>query len=78
MSKHKNLDTQIKELMREGPLVSLYLKVGIDVLQEQTTQMSDDDLYTMFGSLLSVERLRGNIRVLYNRLNDLPDDYLPQ
>jgi hypothetical protein len=78
MGNRNNLDTRIKDLMREGPLVALYFKVGIDVLQATTSQMSDEELFEMFGSLLSTDRLRGNIRVIYNRLNDLPDDHQPQ
>ena len=75
MDNRKNLDTRIRDLMQEGPLVALYLKVGIDILQEQTTKMNNEELFAMFGSLLSTERLRGNIRFLYNRLNDLPEEY---
>ncbi len=78
MDGKKNLDTRIKDLMREGPLVALYLKVGIDVLQTMTSELSDKELFEMFGSLLSPERLRGNIRVICNRLNDLPDDHKPE
>ncbi len=78
MSNRKNLYTSVNDLMQEGPMVAIYLKVGIDVLQEQTEKMSDEDLYAMFGSFLPTGRLRGNIRFLYNRLNDLPDDYQPE
>jgi hypothetical protein len=77
-TKETDLDSRIKDFMREGPLAALYLKIGIDVLQEVTSKMSDEELYVMFGSLLPVERLRGNIREAYNRLNDFPDDHQPE
>ncbi len=78
MDSCKTLYTCVKDLMQEGPMVAIYLKVGINVLQELAVKMSDEELYAMFGSFLPTERLRGNIRFLYNRLNDLPDDHQPE
>jgi hypothetical protein len=40
--------------------------------------MTDEEVYTMFGSLLAPQRIRGNVRVISNRLNDLPNDHLPE
>jgi hypothetical protein len=78
MGNRNNLDSRIKELMREGPLVALYLNVGIIVLQETTAKMGDEELRAMFGGLIHPDKLRENIRVIYNRLNDLPDDHQPE
>ncbi len=78
MDGRDNLDTRIKDLMREGPLVALYLKVGIIVLQETTAKMGNDELRAMFGGLIHPDKLRGNIQVVYNRLNDFPDDHQPE
>ena len=74
----KTLDIRVKEVLGEGALVSLYLWMGIEVLQERISDMDDEAVWKMFGGVMKPGKIRGNIRVIHNRLNNLPDDYQPE
>ncbi len=61
MDNRKTLYTRVNDLMQVGQMVAIYLKVGIDVLQELADKMNNEEHFVMFGSILPTERLRGNI-----------------
>ncbi|MDR1119429.1 MAG: hypothetical protein LBM08_00750 [Dysgonamonadaceae bacterium] len=70
MKQYKNLDSVIKDLMAEGPLVSLYLFAGIEALKEKIDKMSNEEIVKMFTQLLHPDRVRGNINTIYERLGN--------
>lgn len=71
MPEHKSLDTRIKDLMAEGPLVALYFTTGINILKEQIDIINDEEVASMFGGLLHPVRVRGNVDYIYKVLNNL-------
>jgi hypothetical protein len=70
-AEHKSLDARIRDLMAEGPLAALYFTAGINVLREQVDTMSDEDVTTMFSSLLHPGRVRSSVDYIYKVLNNL-------
>ena len=69
MKERKNLNDRIKDLMKEGPLVALYITTGISVLNEQIEKMDDKEITEMFSSLFHPNRVRANVKYLYEELN---------
>lgn len=67
--KREFLDKLIKNSLQEGPLVSLYYVVAIDMLKETVSKMTDEQVVNMFGRLYSAERVRSNIETIYKHLN---------
>ena len=69
MAQFRSLDTRIKDLMKEGSLVALYFSTGITFLHEKIESMSDEEISEMFSGLLHPERVRKNIKYLFDELN---------
>lgn len=65
------MDDRVKDLLCRGPLVALYFNVGITVLKDRISNMSDEELAKMFENLLAPRRIRDNIEEIYNRLNNI-------
>jgi hypothetical protein len=70
MEARKNLDTCIKDLLKEGPLVALYFSVGIDVLNDKIQSMSNEEIVEIFSKLLHPDRVRKNVKYLSDKLNE--------
>jgi hypothetical protein len=71
MRKQENMDSRIKSLLSEGPLVALYFVTGINVLKEQVDAMSDEEITAMFSKFLHLDRVRNSLEYLYRALNAL-------
>lgn len=69
-----SMDERIKNLLKEGPLVALYLSVAISYFKEQIEQMSDEEIKAMFDNLLSPTLVRDSITRIYNRMNLIDDE----
>lgn len=69
-----SMDDRIKALLNEGPLVALYFNVALMVFKDCISNMTDEELGKMFENLLHPERIRENIKDMYNKLNNIRDE----
>lgn len=67
--KNKSLDDLIKGAMKEGPLVAMYFKMGIEALKEKLDSQSDEEIRKLFGGFLNADRIKGSVEKIYNHLN---------
>ena len=70
-----NLDSRIKNLLKEGPLTSLYFVQAMEYFQKHIAEKTDEELRAMFCYLFAPGVIRANARFIHNRLNNLPDDH---
>lgn len=69
-----SMDDRIKMLLSEGPLVALYFNVAVTVFKDCIGNMTDEELGKMFENLLHPQRIRRNIKDMYNKLNNIRDE----
>lgn len=69
----ENFEDIIKDIFKEGPLVSLYFVTGINMLKEEIDKLSDKEIKEMFSGLLHPQRVRSNITHIHNKINRIKD-----
>ena len=60
----------IEDLLAEGPLVGLYFVVGINILHEQVSSMTNEEITEMFSGLINPNRIRQNVNTIHDRVNN--------
>lgn len=68
-----DLDSRIKRLLKDGPMVSLYFETAMLHYGRYISGLSDDGIREIFGCLFSQAQVRAAVGNICNRLDETPD-----
>lgn len=61
-----NLDTRIRNLLKESNIASFYFSMGIDSLKTLVDELSDDEVGEWFSFLFNPQHIRKEINYMYD------------
>lgn len=73
MAKNKKpvtVQSVIKNLLNEGPLVGFYFVLAINFFKESIDKMTDEELKEYGAGLIHPDRIRQNVSTMHYRLNN--------